>query len=36
MIGEKALLELLKGAITEDYFSNGFLVELNEAISSKL
>jgi hypothetical protein len=36
MIGEKALLELLKGAITKDFFSNSFLSELNKAISSKL
>ena len=36
MIGEKALLELLKGAITEDFFSDSFLVELNRTISIKL
>lgn len=36
MIGEKALLELLKGAITEDFFSSSFLNRLNKAISSKL
>ncbi len=36
MIGEKALLELLEDAITKDFFSNSFLVDLNTAISSKL
>ena len=36
MIGEKALLELLKGAITEDFFSKSFLINLNKAISNKL
>ena len=36
MIGEKALLELLQRAITQDFFSNSFLVDLNKAISIKL
>ena len=36
MIGERALLELLEGAITEDFFSNSFLVNLSKAISNKL
>jgi len=36
MIGEKALLELLENAITEDFFSRSFLVELNKATSTKL
>ena len=36
MIGEKALLELLEDAITKDFFSKDFLVELNKAISIKL
>ena len=36
MIGEKAVLELLKGAIDKDFFSKSFLIGLNKAISSKL
>ena len=36
MIGEKALLELLEGAITQDFFSKSFLVSLSQAISNKL
>lgn len=36
MIGEKALLELLKDAINQDFFSKNFLVALNETIESKL
>jgi hypothetical protein len=36
MIGEKALLELLKGAIVQDFFSRDFLHDLNATISQKL
>ena len=36
MIGEGALLELLEGAITDDFFSGRFLVDLNKAILNKL
>ena len=36
MIGEKALLELLKGAIAKDFFSNNFLINLSDAPSNKL
>lgn len=36
MIGEKALLELLKGAITQDFFSKSFLRGLDRAIVRKL
>ena len=36
MIGEKALLELLEGAIKQDFFTDKFLIGLNKAISSKL
>ena len=36
MIGEKALLELLKDAIGQDFFSRDFLLDLNIIISQKL
>lgn len=36
MIGEKALLELLKHAIRQDFFSKGFLRGLDRAIVKKL
>ena len=36
MIGEKALLELLEDAITQDFFSSSFLAGLNKAISNKI
>jgi len=36
MLGEKALLELLKNAIRQDFFSNRFLADLSKAISLKL
>lgn len=36
MIGEKALLELLTGAIDNDFFTDGFLQEIRQAISEKL
>jgi hypothetical protein len=36
MIGEKALLELLSGAIQEDYFSKDFLTKLGQMITVKL
>jgi hypothetical protein len=35
MIGEKALLELLKGAIAKNYFSPDFLQGLRKAIDEK-
>lgn len=36
MIGEASLLELLKKAIQEEFFSNKFLHELHEAVTDKL
>ena len=36
MIGEKALLELLQNAIRQDFFSKGFLRNLNKVITGKL
>lgn len=36
MIGEKALLELLKDAIEQDFFGNSFLKGLDKAINVKL
>ena len=36
MIGEKALLELLDDAISQDFFSEGFLNNLRVTISKKL
>ncbi len=36
MIGEKALLELLRSAIRQDFFSKGFLRNLNRVITGKL
>lgn len=36
MIGEKALLELLEGAIEADYFSADFLAELHQAVEARL
>jgi len=36
MIGEKALLELLKDAIRQDFFSKSFLKRLDRAINMKL
>ncbi len=36
MIGEKALLELLKDAISQKFFSEGFLNQLREAINKDL
>jgi hypothetical protein len=36
MIGERALLELLKNAIEQDFFSKSFLKGLDKAINVKL
>ena len=36
MIGEKALLELLRDAIKQDFFSKGFIRGLDRAIVKKL
>jgi len=36
MIGEGGLLELLRGAIEKNYFSDSFLLSLQEAIQDKL
>ena len=36
MIGEKALLELLRDAIRQNFFSKGFLSDLDEVIVRKL
>lgn len=36
MIGEKALLELLKDAIEQDFFSKSFLKGLDRAVNVKL
>lgn len=36
MIGEEALLQLLKEAVKQDYFSRRFLVGLTECIRKKL
>lgn len=36
MIGETSLLELLKTAIADEFFSNGFLQKLRETITDKL
>jgi hypothetical protein len=36
MLGEKSLLELLESAISQDFFSENFLLGLRGAISAKL
>jgi len=36
MIGEKALLELLRNAIEQDFFTREFLLQLNEMINNVL
>lgn len=36
MIGQKALLELLMGAIEQDFFDRGFLLGLSKSIQAKL
>jgi len=36
MMGERSLLELLGNAIKQEFFSNGFLRELNNLITDKL
>jgi len=36
MIGQNALLELLKEAIRQDFFQKSFLIDLSESIQAKL
>jgi hypothetical protein len=36
MMGERSFLELLQSAMVEDFFSEGFLKSLGQAISEKL
>ena len=36
MIGERALLELLQEAVNQEFFSEGFLAELNSSLTQRL